>query len=104
MSKRFYCFGCSEIITEEESVIHYYVTEDRAGNQIQVQCGPQREIEKDETLRFDLQWCPCCGCNAKIVTWEVKIGTRYLCMYCGTQGRFGDGTSEPSLSQPKLEE
>ena len=40
----FYCLGCGETLTEEESVIHYSITEDKYGNPIQVQCGPLEEI------------------------------------------------------------
>jgi ribosomal protein S27AE len=56
-------------------------------------------LHDDETLREDLKWCPNCGDNATIITWESRIGTRYRCS-CGLQGRFGDGTSEPLKEQP----
>ena len=61
-------------------------------------------LREDETLRLDFQWCPSCGFNAKIITWETKIGTKYRCGYCGVMGRFGDGFSEPQKDQPDFEE
>jgi hypothetical protein len=60
-------------------------------------------IHDDETYSPEYQWCPNCGYNAKIVTWETRIGKRYRCQ-CGLTGRFGDGMSEPSLEQPLQKE
>ena len=57
-------------------------------------------IHDDEKLELEYEWCPNCGCNAYIITWESKIGKRYRCQ-CGLFGRFGDGLSEPTISQPE---
>lgn len=53
-------------------------------------------IHDDETHRPKYNWCPNCGCNACIVTWESRLGTRYRCI-CGLTGRFGDGLDEPII-------
>lgn len=53
----------------------------------------------DEKLSH-LKWCPECGCNANIIGWDSPIGKRWLCLYCGLSGRFGDGFSHPTEDQP----
>lgn len=60
-------------------------------------------LHHDETYRPEYTWCPECGANACIITWNTTIGERYRCSYCGIFGRFGDGVSEPKLEQPPLE-
>ena len=61
-------------------------------------------LHPDETERPDLQWCPSCGCNADIVTYEVELGINWRCRYCGDKGRLGSGWPEPTKFQPGFEE
>jgi len=55
-------------------------------------------LHGDEKLSPEYKWCPNCGYNAMIITWESRIGKRYRCV-CGLLGRFGDGFEEPKFEQ-----
>jgi len=56
-------------------------------------------IHDDEELEPNYEWCPNCGYNAYIITWNSGLGKRYRCQ-CGIAGRFGDGLPEPTETQP----
>lgn len=56
-------------------------------------------IHEDEELEPKYEWCPNCGYNAYIITWNSGLGKRYRCQ-CGITGRFGDGLPEPTETQP----
>lgn len=58
-------------------------------------------IFHDEEYDSTLTWCPNCGCNAYIVTFQGKLGKCYRCK-CGLRGRFGDGLPEPEKEQPSI--
>lgn len=64
--------------------------------------------------RPEFTWCPTCGCNAKIVSYDyyingVRIGERWLCLHCADGGILNSIidlgkwellNSKPSLEQP----
>ena len=58
-------------------------------------------LNDDEEYDNTLTWCPNCGCNAYIITFQGRLGKCYRCK-CGLHGRFGDGLPEPEKEQPAI--